>query len=56
MLGEVLLLLRYRGIIRYASPLFLFSRVMLLAALGALFASFFYNLVSPMQRCIISIR
>ena len=43
-LRELLLLLRYRGVVRYADPAFLFSRTVLLVILGALFASFFYGM------------
>jgi hypothetical protein len=42
---ELFLLLRLRGLPRYSTPLFIFSRIMLLSLLGALFASFFYGLV-----------
>ena len=37
---ELLLLLRFRGVVRYASPLYIFSRITLFAMLAALFASF----------------
>ena len=40
---ELLVLLRFRGVTRYASPLFIFSRITLFASLAGLFASFFYN-------------
>ena len=42
-LREVALLVRWRGVARYATGLFAFSRIVLFASLGALFASFFYN-------------
>ena len=42
---ELLLLLRFRGIVRYTSPLYIFSRITLFAMLAALFASFFYSQV-----------
>ena len=42
-LREVALLVRWRGVARYATGLFAFSRIVLFASLGALFASFFYQ-------------
>lgn len=42
---ELLLLLRFRGVVRYTSPLYIFSRITLFAMLAALFASFFYSQV-----------
>lgn len=40
---EIYLLLRHRGVNRYVSPIFIFSRVVLMAILAALFASFYYS-------------
>ena len=40
---ELLVLLRFRGVVRYTSPLYIFSRITLFAMLAALFASFFYS-------------
>ena len=40
---EVALLLAYRGLNKYRSPLFLFSRVALYVGLACLLASFFYR-------------
>ena len=42
-LREVALLVRWRGVARYPTILYIFSRVLLFAFMGALFASFFYN-------------
>ena len=43
MVREVAVLLSYRGLNKYRSPLFLFSRVALYVALACLLASFFYS-------------
>ena len=41
---ELLVLLRFRGVVRYTSPLYIFSRITLFAMLAALFASFVRSL------------
>jgi hypothetical protein len=48
---EIMVLLRFRGVIRYTSSLYIFSRITLFAMLAALFATFFYNQARRTRSC-----